>query len=140
MSKSQRPSATTPASVTTGPAKIAPAPTLPRQTKAALLRARLAEPAGVSLAALMAATGWQAHTVRASLTGLRKAGLILSRRREGDHTIYAIDTAGSAGRNGAKAAPKAAPTVPTAASDALEMHVGTTPDRGSASPGGTAAC
>lgn len=67
-----------------------------RQTKAALLRARLAEPGGVSLAALMAATGWQAHTLRAALSGLRKEGLTLTRRREGEDTIYAIASGGVA--------------------------------------------
>ncbi|MFC3086235.1 DUF3489 domain-containing protein [Tabrizicola soli] len=61
-----------------------------RQTKAALLRARLAAPGGVSLAALIAATGWQAHTLRAALSGLRKEGLNLTRRRDGEDTIYAI--------------------------------------------------
>jgi Protein of unknown function (DUF3489) len=65
----------------------------PRQTKAALLRARLAKPGGVSLAALIELTGWQAHTLRAALSGLRKEGLTLTRRREGDDTIYAIGSA-----------------------------------------------
>lgn len=63
----------------------------PRQTKAALLRARLSEPGGASLAALMEMTGWQAHTLRAALTGLRNAGLTINRRREDAHTIYAIE-------------------------------------------------
>jgi hypothetical protein len=67
-----------------------------RQTKAALLRARLAEPGGVSLAALIEATGWQAHTLRAYLSGLRKEGLTVTRRREGEDTIYAIDPVGTA--------------------------------------------
>lgn len=67
----------------------------PRQTKAALLRARLGEPGGVSLAALIEATGWQAHTLRAYLSGLRKEGLTLTRRREGEDTIYAIEPGGS---------------------------------------------
>lgn len=66
---------------------------VPRQTKAALLRAMLAAPGGASLVHIMTETGWQAHTVRAALTGLRKAGLHLIRRREGDATIYAIDAA-----------------------------------------------
>ncbi|MFN4155119.1 MAG: DUF3489 domain-containing protein [Paracoccaceae bacterium] len=66
-------------------------PPQPRETKAALLRARLAEPGGVSLAALIQATGWQAHTLRAALSGLRKAGVKLTRHREGDDTIYGID-------------------------------------------------
>jgi DNA-binding transcriptional regulator PaaX len=49
----------------------------------------------VSLAALIEATGWQAHTLRAALSGLRKDGLTLTRRREGEGTIYAIETAGA---------------------------------------------
>ena len=72
------------------------AATAPRQTKAALLRARLAKPDGVSLTEMMRLTAWQAHTLRAALTGLRKTGVILSRRREGGDTLYAIDPAGSA--------------------------------------------
>ena len=32
--------------------------------------------------------------MRAALTGVRKTGVILTRRREGGDTIYAIDTAG----------------------------------------------
>jgi Protein of unknown function (DUF3489) len=63
----------------------------PRQTKAARLRARLSDPGGASLTALMEMTGWQAHTLRAALTGLRNAGLSISRRREGEDTIYAIE-------------------------------------------------
>ena len=64
---------------------------VPRQTKAALLRARLAEPGGASMTDMMHLTGWQAHTLRAALTGLRKTGVILTRSREGGETIYAID-------------------------------------------------
>jgi DNA-binding transcriptional regulator PaaX len=58
------------------------------------LRARLSDPGGVSLAALIELTGWQAHTLRAALSGLRKDGLTLTRRREGEDTIYAIEPAG----------------------------------------------
>jgi len=65
----------------------------PRQTKAALVRALLEAPRGASLTLIMAETGWQAHTVRAALTGLRKAGLHLIRRREGDDSIYAAGAA-----------------------------------------------
>ena len=71
--------------------KTGATPKAPRQTKAAMLRARLAAPGGVSLAKLIEATGWQAHTLRAALTGLRKSGLAITRRREGSDTIYAID-------------------------------------------------
>ena len=87
---------TRPASEDKGPESVVPVPTpkQPRQTKSALLRARLSEPGGVSLAALIEATGWQAHTLRAALSGLRKEGLTLTRRREGEDTIYAIESAG----------------------------------------------
>lgn len=79
------------ASTTTATEPMAPTvPQPPRQTKGALLRARLAEPGGVSVAALMQATGWQAHTLRSALSGLRKEGFLLTRRRQGDDTIYAI--------------------------------------------------
>lgn len=70
-------------------------PKPPRQTKAALVRELLAAPGGVSLAALIEATGWQAHTLRATLSGLRKEGLTLTRRREGENTIYAIAPGGA---------------------------------------------
>lgn len=75
-------------------AGLAATPEPPRQTKPALLRAMLAKPGGASLAALMAATGWQPHTLRAALSGLRKKGLDLTRRREGEDTIYAIAPGG----------------------------------------------
>ncbi len=72
------------------------AATAPHQTKAALLRARLTEPGGASLSEMMRLTGWQAHTLRAALSGLCKTGVILSGRREGGETIYAIEPAGPA--------------------------------------------
>jgi DNA-binding IclR family transcriptional regulator len=66
--------ATTPASQAGGDARaIAPADT-PRQTKASVVEGLLAREGGVSLEALCEATGWQAHTCRAFLTGLRKKG------------------------------------------------------------------
>jgi hypothetical protein len=73
---------------------VTTATTRPRQTKAALLRAMLEAPGGASLTRIMTETGWQAHTVRAALTGLRKTGLHIARRREGDDAIYAIDASG----------------------------------------------
>lgn len=50
-----------------------------RETKAAILRRLLARKAGADLAALQSATGWQPHSVRAGLSGLRKAGYIIDR-------------------------------------------------------------
>jgi Protein of unknown function (DUF3489) len=89
-------------------------PKPPRQTKAALLRTRLAEAGGVSLAALIEATGWQAHTLRAAMSGLRKEGLTLARRREGEDTIYAIAPGGT---EASGAEEDCAPGVPPAAAD-----------------------
>ncbi|GHC60618.1 DUF3489 domain-containing protein [Neogemmobacter tilapiae] len=65
----------------------------PRQTKAALLREKVLAPGGASLADLMRLTGWQAHTIRAALSGLRKSGLVLTRRREGTDSIYGVESA-----------------------------------------------
>ena len=57
--------------------------TNPKQTKIAKVQAMLERPSGATVAALCKATGWQAHSVRAALTGLRKAGHIIE-RRQGD--------------------------------------------------------
>lgn len=70
-----------------------PAAVAPRPTKAAQLRARLAEPGGASMTELMLLTVWQAHTLRAALTGLRKTGLSIIRNSEGGETIYSISSA-----------------------------------------------
>ena len=53
--------------------------TPPRETKAAILRRLLARKAGANLATLQSATGWQPHSVRAGLSGLRKAGYTIER-------------------------------------------------------------
>ena len=56
-------------------------------TKIETVRQMLSAPEGASLGQICAATGWQAHSARAALSGLRKAG----------HTIVreAADEAGS---------------------------------------------
>ena len=43
--------------------------TTPRPTKAAIVTKLLSRPRGASLGDITAATGWQAHSVRAFLTG-----------------------------------------------------------------------
>lgn len=53
--------------------------TPPRETKAAILRRLLARMAGTDFVALQSATGWQPHSVRAGLSGLRKAGYTIER-------------------------------------------------------------
>ena len=54
-----------------------------------LLRAK----AGADVKALSDALGWQPHTVRAALTGLRKAGVTVEKlpAREGELTRYRIN-------------------------------------------------
>jgi hypothetical protein len=45
-----------------------------RQSKKAAILSLLQQPDGAAIADLTAATGWQVHSVRAALTGLRKEG------------------------------------------------------------------
>lgn len=63
----------------------------PRDTKIRRLRLRLQGHGGASLSVLMETTGWQAHTVRAALSGLRKKGWAITRERVGKEMVYAID-------------------------------------------------
>lgn len=61
------------------------------QTKASLVEGMLLRGAGASIADLGEATGWQPHTCRAFLTGLRKKGRRLERARRADGvTIYRL--------------------------------------------------
>lgn len=58
-------------------------------TKQATLRALLERREGATIAQMCAKTGWQAHSVRATLTGLRKRGVQLTRTKdESGTTIY----------------------------------------------------
>jgi hypothetical protein len=45
---------------------------------------------GATLADLVAATGWQPHTTRAALTGLRKRGHVIEKSQRGGATTYRI--------------------------------------------------
>lgn len=66
-------------------------PEPPRQTKASIVEALLTREGGASLEALCEATGWQAHTCRAFLTGLRKKGREIIRASDKDgKSIYLI--------------------------------------------------
>ena len=52
---------------------------------------------GVTLEALVEATGWLPHTTRAALTGLRKRGFSIERtREEGSNSVYRIVAAPAA--------------------------------------------
>jgi hypothetical protein len=62
---------------------------LPR--KAALVEELLQQAAGASIDEMGAATGWQAHSCRAFLSGMRKKGRVLERaKREDGTTVYRI--------------------------------------------------
>lgn len=71
--------------------------------KQEVLRDLLARPEGASLAELQAASGWQAHSVRAAISGLRKRGLgIVSEQTDGGLRRYRLtagrrDGSGNAG-------------------------------------------
>jgi hypothetical protein len=85
-------------------ASTMPAPA--RGAKTSLLRQMLLEPGGAGLQSLMTATGWQAHTVRAALSGLRKSGLSITRRTGDQGPIYNSATTAIAVTEGAAPASK----------------------------------
>ncbi len=66
----------------------------PQQTKKAKVQAMLQRPTGATLAAICKATGWQAHSARAALSGLRKAGCQIERtvQKGGAGSVYRIVT------------------------------------------------
>ena len=75
--------------------------TKPRQTMIARVQALLERKDGASRAAICKATGWQAHSARAALSGLRKAGHLIERSDAQDASggsIYRI-TGANAGSN-----------------------------------------
>ena len=51
-------------------------------SKKATIEALVRRKGGAAIADLMAATGWQEHSIRAALTGLRKTGHTISRERD----------------------------------------------------------
>jgi len=66
------------------------------RTKQAQILALLKRQTGASLQTITKATGWQPHSVRAALTGLRKRGLVISRSKDASGiTIYHLDVGGT---------------------------------------------
>ncbi len=59
-------------------------------TKRDRLRARLEQTDGASLVELATEFGWQPHTVRAAISGLRKAGLEVQRETVDTSSVYRI--------------------------------------------------
>ena len=69
-----------------------------RSSKQARVIAMLRSPAGVTIAAVMKATGWQQHSVRGFLAGVvrKKLRLKLSSKKIDDNRVYRIVGANSA--------------------------------------------
>ncbi len=64
-----------------------------RETKAAILRKLLSRKTGADISTMQSATGWQPHSVRAALSGFRKAGYTIDRAdpaKAGNGSIYRI--------------------------------------------------
>lgn len=78
-------------------------PTLRRPTKAGQVFALLQRPEGATLTELVEATGWQQHTVRAALTGLRKKGHEVVRSKRGETSCYTVAPAVTAATTAAAA-------------------------------------
>lgn len=67
------------------------APKLARPSKAAMVGAMLERSEGASILQLVDSTGWQPHTCRAFLTGLRKQGRSLEKAKGEDGvTLYRL--------------------------------------------------
>ena len=64
----------------------------PPMTKRERLRARLEQIGGASLTQLETEFGWLPHTVRAAISGLRKAGLEVQRETLDTSSVYRIVT------------------------------------------------
>ena len=73
-----------------------PAPTLvPAPVKkTGMVLALLSREQGATVAEMMEATGWLAHTTRAALTGLRKKGHVLVKSTRDDVTCYRLAVGG----------------------------------------------
>jgi len=68
-------------------------PTAKRPTKQALVLDLLRGEGGASLNTIVAATGWQVHTARAALSGLRKQGQAIARTKVEGEMRYILSDA-----------------------------------------------
>ncbi len=66
----------------------------PHISKKATIESLVRREQGAAITELMTVTGWQEHSVRAALTGLRKAGHAITRERVNSETRYLIAGAG----------------------------------------------
>lgn len=68
----------------------------PAKTKLQRVVALLQREGGATIDEVVDATGWQPHSARAALTGLRKKGFALDRTRADGVTRYAVTAAPAA--------------------------------------------
>lgn len=66
-----------------------------KKTKSALIQSLLARNEGASMQAISDETGWQFHSIRAAISGLRKQGISVERQEKGAGAIYRIPSATS---------------------------------------------
>jgi hypothetical protein len=82
-----------------GAAPVRGADQPPASTKRAKLIAMLERPEGASVAEIGQRLGWLPHTVRAAITGLRKAGREVTRSKDADvRSVYRLAVVEPAGR------------------------------------------
>ena len=89
MTKTSNPVAATETNVSGDPTTTADA-FQPRPTKINAVLALLQRAEGAALSEITAATGWQKHTARAALTGLKKKGHSIKRAKTDDGSRYLI--------------------------------------------------
>ena len=61
--------------------------------KAGTILGLLSRPKGARITELQKATGWQAHSIRAALTGLRRRGITITRSQDDGVTVYRSEAA-----------------------------------------------
>jgi hypothetical protein len=61
-----------------------------RVSKPDLIKSRLEATGGATIAELVAETGWQPHSIRAAMTGLRKQGLTITKTPIDGATRFSI--------------------------------------------------
>jgi len=59
-------------------------------TKIAKVQKLIARPKGASISEIAKATGWQPHSIRAAISGLRKSGHTIERDSQGKTTVYRL--------------------------------------------------